>query len=259
MVKQSDLERYFDNQTRHEPDMGLYENEPGMSSAEFKCMREYMGFTTRWLSMKWGVSEFSIQRWERNRTPPPDLVHWLRAMLDQFDRWILDSLEWGEDPIEIPRTDDDISGAMPAAVYRHMAMVASSMSGARIVYMDEDGAAHSKTPTPTPAQEPEPRDRPASERPYYRPGLFRPVMRTSANDTRRTYGSILEAAEDLIRNGEGNRNGRIATTQANIGHALHGRAHTAYGYHWQYIDDAEDNSSITQEKPRPRRDAGSGA
>ena len=235
-MKQSDLERYFNNQTRHEPDMGLYEHEPAMTSAEFKCLREYMGFTTKWLSLKWGVSEFSIQRWGRNRTPPPDLVHWLRDMLDQFDQWILDRLEWGDDPIEIPRTDADISGVMPAAVYRHMAMVASSMSGARIVYMEDGVEARSKPTTPTPDPEPEPRDKPISERPYYRPTLFRPVMRSSANDTRRTYGSILEAAEDLVRNGEGNRNGRIATTQANISHALHGRSSAAYGYHWQYVD-----------------------
>lgn len=107
-------------------------------------MREYLGFTTKWLSLKWGVSEFSIQRWERNRTPPPDMVHWMRGMRGQFDRWILDSLESGDDPIEVPRTDDDIPGVIPAAVYRRMAMFASSMSGARIIYIDDDADEHSK-------------------------------------------------------------------------------------------------------------------
>jgi DNA-binding transcriptional regulator YiaG len=134
-MKQSEREAILANQTRHEPDMSRYKDEAPMSSAEFKCLREYMGFSTKWLSLKWGVSEFSIQRWERNRQPPPDMAHWMRGMLEQFGQRVDDAVHAGETTLLVPRTDDDSPNVMPAAVYRRIAMIAALRMEAGIEYL----------------------------------------------------------------------------------------------------------------------------
>lgn len=119
--------------------MGLYETEPAMNSAEFKCLREYMGFTTKFLAMKWDVSEYSIQRWERNRDVPPNIAHWLRDCLRKFDRAVDNAIRGSDldEPLLVPRTDDESVNIIPAAVYRRIGMIASRETGSRIEYTHE--------------------------------------------------------------------------------------------------------------------------
>ena len=56
-----------------------------MTSAEMKCLRESMGLTTKWLSARWDVAEFSVKRWERDRYLPENLETDLRGLKRRFD------------------------------------------------------------------------------------------------------------------------------------------------------------------------------
>lgn len=110
-----------------------------MTSAEFKCLRESLGLTTKWLSARWGVSEFSVQRWERNRALPAELERDIRGLKERFDREVARVAESGGDCVLVPRSDrlrpaDD----MPAAWHHMVAQRASERTGLRILFDDDD-------------------------------------------------------------------------------------------------------------------------
>ena len=133
-MKRSDRDLLLSERTRHATDPALYRDEPEMSPAELKCAREYLGLTTRWLSMRWGVSEYSVQRWERDRTPPPDIAHWIRDLRRQFDDQVETDVLAAEKTLTVPRTDEESPSLLPAATFRRMAALTAARTGARIEY-----------------------------------------------------------------------------------------------------------------------------
>lgn len=110
-----------------------------MTSAEFKCLRESMGLTTKWLASRWDVSEFSVQRWERNRALPAELEKDMRSLKERFDREVARVAESGGDCVLVPRNDRlRTAGAMPAAWHRMVAQRASEKAGLRILFEDDE-------------------------------------------------------------------------------------------------------------------------
>lgn len=105
-----------------------------MTPAEFKTLREHLQLTTRWLAERWGVSEVSVQRWERNRDAPESLQQELLEMQVDAQRLIEAGISREYGTIEIPRTDAESLGEYPAAFYRMCAQAISKETGAMIVY-----------------------------------------------------------------------------------------------------------------------------
>ena len=133
-MRRQDRDLLLSQRTMHETDPGLHAGEPDMSPAELKCLREYLGLTTRWMSLRFGVSEYSVQRWERDRTPPHDIAHWIRDMKREFDDQVDVDVLAADDTIIVPRTDEDSPSILPAATYRRMAMMTVGRAGCRIEY-----------------------------------------------------------------------------------------------------------------------------
>ena len=108
-----------------------------MTSAEFKCLRESMSLTTRWLAEHWNVSEVSVKRWERNRFPPEGIEQDLRALHDQFLEEVRRGVESRADCRMVPRTDR-YPGLMPSAWRRAVAMRVQEQTGGRILFTDDE-------------------------------------------------------------------------------------------------------------------------
>lgn len=110
-----------------------------MTSAEFKCLRESMGLTTKWLASRWDVSEFSVQRWERNRTLPVELELDISGLKERFDREVARVADAGGDCVLVPRNDRlRTAGAMPATWHRMVAQRARERTGVRILFEDDE-------------------------------------------------------------------------------------------------------------------------
>lgn len=114
-----------------------------MTPAEFRCTREHLGLTTKWLARRWSVSEYSVQRWERDRTLPPDLEADLVSIkryaderIDLAVRMHADGFETADDPIDVPRMEDN---DMPPAFWRSVAWEAADRTGCRITYAGRGG------------------------------------------------------------------------------------------------------------------------
>lgn len=110
-----------------------------MTSAEFKCLRESMGLTTKWLAARWDVNEVSVQRWERNRTLPDSLAEDMARLKMQFDGEVEHAVETGGDYFVVPRNDrfhtmDD----MPAAWHHMIAERVRERTGVRILFTDDE-------------------------------------------------------------------------------------------------------------------------
>lgn len=115
-----------------------------LTSAEFKCLRESMGLTTKWLAARWGVSEYSVQRWERNRTLPEHLSMDMARLKMQFDGEVESAVRSGGDFFLVPRndrfrSDDD----MPAAWHHMIAQRVTEKTRTRVLFDDDDQDAES--------------------------------------------------------------------------------------------------------------------
>lgn len=110
-----------------------------MTSAEFRCLRESMGLTTKWLAVRWDVSEFSVQRWERNRTLPDELADDMLRLKERFDGEIGRAIETGGDCLTVPRNDrHGTADDMPSSWHHMIAQRIRERSGMRILF-DDDG------------------------------------------------------------------------------------------------------------------------
>lgn len=103
-----------------------------MTSAEFKCLRESLGLSTKWLSLRWDVSEYSVQRWERNRTLPEALERDMLSLKTIFDEAVTKAADAGTG-LAVPRIDAE-TDRYPAAWYRAVAQRARERSGAEITF-----------------------------------------------------------------------------------------------------------------------------
>lgn len=109
-----------------------------MTPAEFKATREALGLSSQWLADRWGVALYSVQRWERSRTLPEDLSRDIDGLIRRMEVDVDRAAFGGGDRIiEVPRTDADSPDEMPASYHRAVALAASRLTGARIVYKGE--------------------------------------------------------------------------------------------------------------------------
>ena len=108
-----------------------------MTPAEFKCLRESMGLSTKWLAERWDVAEYSVQRWERNRELPKKLQLDLLLLKSQFDATVERDGGVSGGALIVPRTDLE-SVEYPAAWHRAIAQRAREMNGGRILYYDDE-------------------------------------------------------------------------------------------------------------------------
>ncbi|NEG69054.1 helix-turn-helix domain-containing protein [Bifidobacterium choloepi] len=113
-----------------------------LSSAEFKALRESMGLTTKWLSKRWGVAEYTVQRWESKRVVSERYGDDLLGLKREFDREVWAKASQDVDVIHVPRAEQNREpAAMPASYERAVAERVFELAGTPIVYDDEDEAA----------------------------------------------------------------------------------------------------------------------
>lgn len=108
-----------------------------MTPAEFKCMRESLGLSAKWLSERWGVALLSVQRWEKDRALPGELEEDLLSIVDKAAETVAIGVEREDGSIEVPRTDACSLDGFPAAYHRAVAWEIARHTGAEIVYRAE--------------------------------------------------------------------------------------------------------------------------
>ena len=130
-----------------------------MSAAELKSAREHMGFTTRWLSARLGVTERTLQRWEEDnqviREHLAAEVRQLIAHTDQTVEALITSLKSApqssrvlstfrahdavaNDALADPTVSGEHAAPLPASWHRIVcARAASRVPGAVITYTTE--------------------------------------------------------------------------------------------------------------------------
>ncbi|WP_033518466.1 helix-turn-helix domain-containing protein [Bifidobacterium cuniculi] len=109
-----------------------------MTPAEFKSCRESLGLSTRWLADRWGVSEYSVQRWERSRLLPDDLQADLLGLQVRFAAEVAKGIEEHGDAIIVPRTNAESVQDFPATWWRLIAWQIRLKTGGVILYYDDD-------------------------------------------------------------------------------------------------------------------------
>ncbi|MCI1901840.1 MAG: hypothetical protein LKI93_03825 [Bifidobacteriaceae bacterium] len=109
-----------------------------MTPAEFKCQRETMGLSTKWLAERWKVSEYSVQRWERSRQLPQALETDFNAIVVEFSQRVKEAAEIGGESIIVPRTDREAPVEYPAQWYRAIAQRAHEETGIRILFYGDE-------------------------------------------------------------------------------------------------------------------------
>lgn len=116
-----------------------------MSDAEFRCLREWLGLTTRWLADHLDVAERTVHRWEAGVSPIPAGVAAELLRLSEITYDALNGLV--DQPLDLPdpgvityRTDDDYhqhhpEQDWPASWHRALcARLADEVPGLRISY-----------------------------------------------------------------------------------------------------------------------------
>lgn len=108
-----------------------------MTPADFKAMRESMGLSTKWLAVRWGVSMLSVQRWERNRSMPPELERDFESIRSCFRAEVDDGVSDASPSLSVPRVDDESPDGFPAAYHRAVALRIAESTGAHLVFGGE--------------------------------------------------------------------------------------------------------------------------
>ena len=116
-----------------------------MSGAELRCLREWLGLTTRWLADHLGVAERSIHRWEGGVREVPEGVAAEVLRLSEITYDVLNGLV--EKLLDVPdpglytyRSDEDYREHhpevdWPASWHRALcSRLADEVPGLRIVY-----------------------------------------------------------------------------------------------------------------------------
>ncbi|WP_327139285.1 helix-turn-helix domain-containing protein [Nocardia sp. NBC_01327] len=125
-----------------------------LTSAEFRCLREYLGLTAGWLATHTGYAERTVLRWEfGDQTPAPNAVRQLLEIQTQtrevVSGLVLACADMAEPVIETYRKDAEFRAhwpdlPFPALWHRALAHRAAAVASARIRYWvpPEDNAAH---------------------------------------------------------------------------------------------------------------------
>lgn len=131
-----------------------YTDPPGMpkdermTPAEFRVVREWLGFPVEWLAAHLGVSARTIRYWEAGKHPIPDSVRLeierLEAYTGEFVGRVVDALLDVPDPVVVTyRSDADYHAAhpeigFPASWHRRViARAALEVPALQIIYQDQ--------------------------------------------------------------------------------------------------------------------------
>ena len=116
----------------------LGDDEKRLTPAEFHCLRQQLGVTTRWLSERWNVTERSVQRWENNRMLPVEFTEDLLALrARQLDliRTQCEEAMRAQSGVMVPRKT--ITAEFPAEWWQIIAWHVHEQTGATILYADD--------------------------------------------------------------------------------------------------------------------------
>ena len=116
-----------------------------MSDAEFRCLREWLGLTTRWLADHLDVAERTVHRWEAGVSPIPagvaaELLRLSEVTYDALNGLVDQLLDLPDPGVITYRTDADFAqdqpqSDWPASWHRALcARVADEVPGLRIEF-----------------------------------------------------------------------------------------------------------------------------
>lgn len=137
--------RLFVDEDMHDERLDLSEwireEDACLTAAEFHCLRQQLGLTTKWLAERWQVTERSVQRWETSaeRRLPFDLTE---DMLSLRTRQLREIEQASEDVMRtmggvmVPRKNL-IPSEYPAEWWQIIAWHVHERTGATIVYDDD--------------------------------------------------------------------------------------------------------------------------
>lgn len=113
-----------------------------LTPAEFRCLREQLGLTYKWLSKRWDVGLQTVYRWERNRVMPPNLAQDMLDLKKNFDSSVenLAKKYTKDTTLEIPaiRDNEEDTGneRYPQRMVRAIAWAVHEKTGCKIDYPD---------------------------------------------------------------------------------------------------------------------------
>ena len=114
-------------------------DEQRLTPAEFHCLRQQLGLTTKWLANRWRVTERSVQRWENSRCLPleftEDILTLRRRQLDMI-RTQCEQAMRTQSGIMVPRKNI-MPVEYPAEWWQIIAWHVHEQTGATILYTDD--------------------------------------------------------------------------------------------------------------------------
>ncbi len=117
----------------------LPDDERRLTPAEFHCLRQQLGLSTRWLAERWDVAERSVQRWENSRMLPLEFSVDMLDLRDRQRREIQnesDSVRRTQSGIMVPRKNI-MAAEYPAEWWQIIAWHVHEQTGATILYDDD--------------------------------------------------------------------------------------------------------------------------
>ena len=137
-----ELELFIDEDL-HDERLDVFEwirdDEACLTAAEFHCLRQQLGLTTKWLAARWGVTERSVQRWEIDRRLPFDLTEDMLSLRERQRREIEHESEEAMRTmggVMVPRKNM-LPAEYPAEWWQIIAWHVHERTGATIVYDDD--------------------------------------------------------------------------------------------------------------------------
>lgn len=113
-------------------------DEPVMTGAEFGCLRELLGLSHRWLSLHWGIDEWTVAGWEDVGPVPADFASDLRAHGDRIAGYELDLIDERPVVLHAPRVDEDSPDLLPALTHRLVCARVARRVPVRVVWIGQE-------------------------------------------------------------------------------------------------------------------------
>ncbi|MCH4835650.1 helix-turn-helix domain-containing protein [Bifidobacterium pseudolongum] len=124
---------------RFDPFEWLGDDERRLTPAEFHCLRQQLGVTTKWLASRWNVTERSVQRWENFRCLPLEFTEDVLALrtrqLDLIHTQCEEAMR-AQSGVMVPRKNI-MPAEYPAEWWQIIAWHVHEKTGATILYTDD--------------------------------------------------------------------------------------------------------------------------
>lgn len=114
-------------------------DEQRLTPAEFHCLRQQLGVTTKWLANRWHVTERSVQRWENFRCLPFEFTQDILALRTRQLEMIRTQCEEAmrtQSGVMVPRKNI-MPAEYPAEWWQIIAWHVHEQTGATILYTDD--------------------------------------------------------------------------------------------------------------------------